>query len=880
MNKIRNQGVINRIADRTRKAGRSRNIIAVLAIALTTILFTTLFTVGGSIIKKQQESTMRQVGGSAHAGYKYLTEQEYDIVKKDDKLKEVSYRIVVAEALNKELLKLRTEVSYYEDLDAKFSFCYPEVGHMPEKEDEIVTSDLVLERLGIPCKIGEKVPLELKINENEPIKKTFTLCGYFKGDAISQAQVAAVSREYARKVAPTPTTSAMEMSIDASDYAGRIMADFNFKSSFNLEKQAAELAKRCGFPEDIDVGLNWAYMGGDVDIETIGLIGLILFVIIASGYLIIYNIFYINVYRDIRYYGLLKTIGTTGKQLRKVVHRQAYMLSLYGIPVGILAGTLVGKILLPLIMNELAFAGTIDTEVELNVWVFAGAALFSFVTVRLSCIKPCHIASKVSPIEAVRYTEGADAAQENAGVREKRIFRGTGMLRRRKKAGIKKTKRVSPRAMAYQNIRRNRKKIIIVVVSLSLSLVLLNSIYSLILGFDMDKFVASMTVSDFSVADATLDNLSVDFNAIVTDGVTEEFLEALEGQKGVEEIGNIYMKDLSPTFTDEAYGLIEERIIKNLQVREEYGSLMGDPGDAPSIEEYCKEPGIDGVVYGIGKMVMERLENPKGELDWEKFSTGKYVIATRYGLSEASTINYFEPGEKVTVANEEGKTREYEVLAVADMPHACGFQHYGLFNCDFILPEEEYLDLMGKQQPMRTIFNVEQAQEEKMEKWMADYCEQVNEELTYTSKASIVAQFDAQKDMYAIVGGLLALILAMIGILNFINTMATSILSRKQEFAMMEAVGMTGNQLRAMLCCEGGYYALYTTVCAVILSIVMSATAVRTLGESFFFFTWRLSVMPVLICIPAVLAVVVLVPAVSYKSMEKISVVERMRRVE
>ena len=59
MNKIRNQGVINRIADRTRKAGKSRNIIAVLAIALTTVLFTTLFTVGGSIVGKQQESTMQ-----------------------------------------------------------------------------------------------------------------------------------------------------------------------------------------------------------------------------------------------------------------------------------------------------------------------------------------------------------------------------------------------------------------------------------------------------------------------------------------------------------------------------------------------------------------------------------------------------------------------------------------------------------------------------------------------------------------------------------------------------------------------------------------------------------------------------------------------------
>ena len=62
MNKIKNQKVVNRIADRTRKAGKGRNIIAVLAIALTTVLFTTLFTVGGSIVKKQQEETMRQLG--------------------------------------------------------------------------------------------------------------------------------------------------------------------------------------------------------------------------------------------------------------------------------------------------------------------------------------------------------------------------------------------------------------------------------------------------------------------------------------------------------------------------------------------------------------------------------------------------------------------------------------------------------------------------------------------------------------------------------------------------------------------------------------------------------------------------------------------------
>ncbi|MCI8836371.1 MAG: ABC transporter permease [Ruminococcus sp.] len=857
MRKVKNQRVLRKIADKTRKAGKERNIAAILAIVMTTVLFTTVFTVGGSMIEKQQKATMRQVGGSAHAGYKYLTQEEYDIVKNDKKLKEVSYRIVVGDARNKELNKLQTEVSYYEDLDAKFSFCYPEEGHMPEKEDEIVVSDLVLDALGIPCEIGVKVPLVLNVG-GKTYEKTFTLCGYFQGDRVAQSQVAAVSKEYAAEVAPTPTTTAMGKSLDVSEYAGRIMADFNFASSFRLEEQAAELAKRCGFPEEVDTGINWAYMG-EMDLETVLLIGSLLLVILVSGYLIIYNIFYINVYHDIRYYGLLKTVGTTGRQLRKIVRRQAYMLSLYGIPLGLLLGIAVGKVLLPLIMNELTFTGTTDTEVVLNGGIFAGAALFSFLTVLLGSIRPCRMASRVSPVEAVRYTEGQG---EKSGKRK-----------------TKKSRRVHPGEMALQNIRRNRKKVVIVVSSLSLALVLLNSIYSFVRGFDMDKFVSNMVVSDFSVADATLDNLSVTFDSIVTDGVTEEFLQDLKEQKGVEEIGNIYMKELFPTFTDEAYTRLEERIFENEETRTTLEYLAGEEG-IEWIEDLREERYIDGKVYGIGEAVMEKLENPEGTLDWEKFSSGNYVIASRFRTVEEEGVDFFLPGERVTVTNEVGETREYEVLAVADMPYSCGLHHFGMFDCNYILPEEEYLHFMGEQNPMRTIFNVESSYEEKMEKWVSDYCENVNPDLTFQSKASIVEEFDSHKNMYAMAGGLLALILAMIGILNFVNTMVTSVLSRKQEFAMMEAVGMTGKQLQQMLCFEGGYYAVFTGVCAILLSVFFNMTVVRMVGEGLFFFTWRFTILPVLACIPVLLLLVVVVPVICHKKLSKESVVERIRLAE
>ena len=866
MRKVRNQKVIRRIADRTRKVKKSRNIIAVLAIALTTVLFTTVFTVGGSILKKHQNATMREVGTSSHAGFKYLTQEEYDIVRKDEKLKEISYRIFVGSAANKELLKLHTEISYYEDLDARMGFCYPEKGHMPGMEDEIVLSDLTLQALDIPCEIGVKVPLIIQVNE-DTVEKTFTLCGYYHGDRVAMAQAAAVSKEFAAWAAPAPAASAMDGNIDALDYAGRIMADFNFPVGFNLTGQVEKLRERCGFPETAPVGVNWAYLGESADYETVLLIVCLLLIIVLSGYLIIYNIFYINVYQDIRYYGLLKTIGMTGRQLRKMVLRQAAMLSLRGIPVGLTAGVLAGKFLLPVFIKALRILDVSDTEVEFNLWVFIGAAAFSYLTVALSCIRPCRAASRVSPVEAVRCIEGRKESNR-PGKRGIRRFKSV--------QGRKKTRRVTAWQMAGQNVRRSRKKVVIVVASLSMSLVLLNSVYTLVRGYDADSFIARRILSDFSVADATLGGGALPLESIVTDGVTEDFLTELDRQEGIEEIGSIYMKDIDPIISEENYALLDERIFENPRAQERWRQY----GSTEAADAWRESREMEGRVYGIDKMILEKLENPKGELDWEKFRTGKYVIATRFWTNDGEGIDFFLPGEKVTVCNEAGETREYEVLAVADIPYVWGLKIFGMFDCDYILPREEYLDLMGPQQPMRTLFNVSPDREAAVEAWMEDYCENVNPKLQYESKAVAEAEFAEYKNMYIMTGNLLAFILALIGILNFINTMVTSVLSRRQEFAMMEAVGMTGRQLKQMLCFEGGFYALYTGICSAAVSSLVSVLVVKPFGDETYFFQWHFTVLPLVICIPVLAAVVVLVPALCHRHMLRLSVVERMQRAE
>ena len=110
--------------------------------------------------------------------------------------------------------------------------------------------------------------------------------------------------------------------------------------------------------------------------------------------------FQISVTNDIRFYGLLKTIGTTPRQLRRIIRQQALTLSLAGIPLGLVLGWLIGGQLTPAIVSQL---NGVVPMTSVSPVIFIGAALFSLVTVLLSCRKPGRIAGK----EAAEYVKTA-----------------------------------------------------------------------------------------------------------------------------------------------------------------------------------------------------------------------------------------------------------------------------------------------------------------------------------------------------------------------------------------------------------------------------------------------------------------------------------------
>ena len=180
---VANKKTIQTLTWRTIKEKKWKNLIAILAIALTSVLFTALFTVGGSMITSFQESTFRQIGTSAHGGYKYLSMEEYEKIKAAGGYKDISYDIVAGFGASPELNAIQTEIRYSENMAAKWSYCYPEKGKMPREMNECAASSKVLEALGVPLKVGEKVPVSIRVTDKDgserEIHEEFVLSGFW-----------------------------------------------------------------------------------------------------------------------------------------------------------------------------------------------------------------------------------------------------------------------------------------------------------------------------------------------------------------------------------------------------------------------------------------------------------------------------------------------------------------------------------------------------------------------------------------------------------------------------------------------------------------------------------------------------------------------------
>lgn len=881
--KVSNKKIIRHLSWKSLSANRTRNIVAIVAIALTALLFTSLFTIAMSINEGSQQSNFRQAGGYAHGTFKKMTEAQYNELKDDPMIAEHGLRRYLGSPMEAPFNKDIVEVGYADATLAKLWFIEPQEGRLPEEgTNEAACDTKVLELLGVKPELGAEFTLTFDVDGHETTQ-TFTLCGWWEKDETAPASEVIIPESRVNAVLDEVGVTPPGSNTNTACWNMDVMLE---SGSRHIEADMQQILANYGYQNEdptadnyIDIGVNWGYTGAtmeeNADPMTVVFVVAMLLLILVTGYLIIYNVFQISVAGDVRFYGLLKTIGTTPRQIRRMIRQQALLLSVVGIPLGLILGWFVGKLLVPVVVSRL---DGVETVTSTNPLLFVGSALFALVTVFISCLRPGRMAGRVSPIEALRYTE--------AGGRSK---------------GKRKKKKVSLFSMAWANLGRSRGKTIITVVSLALAVVLFQLVVTFVNGFDMDKYVSRQIATDFQVADASYFQ---DGSSREKRPLSEDVITAINEQGGVTDGGRTYGAGASAqTFVTEEWlhsamnGFYsDEDIAANLAAR-----LRTDDGLYAT----------NAMLYGMEKYELDHLNVVEGDLsdvyDLDKKAIAVVADGDDYGNANLASVCQ-KVGDKVTVryvdeweyvAIDSGKVYqsideipdtvgfkerakeyhdvEYTVAAVVTMPNSLSYGYKTLDGEEIVMNAQHFIADSGNNDIMYYAFDTEESATSDMDAFLEDYTENVNPDLNYESTKVFVDEFKSFRSMFALLGGTLAGIIAVIAVLNVFNAILTGITSRRRELAMLQSIGMTSKQLRTMLVIEGLLYTLGAVVCAAVLVLALSPFAGDAVSGLFFWFSYRPTYWPLLVATPVFALVGTVIPLIAVHRMQRHSVVDRLR---
>ena len=883
--KVKNRKTILRLSIRSFRASGRRNMIAALAIALTTILFTSLFTIAMSLNSSYQTYTFRQIGGYAHGTFKEVSEDQIQALKSHKLVKEAGKRTVVGSISEGGFAKVPAEISYMDQNQTKWSYIELAEGHEPEKENEVIMDTEALKFLGVSPSVGEEITLTYDVLDQAQSggsrSDTFVLSGWWEYDPVTPVHFINVSEKYVEN---------LEQQIKGQDQ-GSFRTDLSvmLPSSLNIQGTMQKIEEDLGYQNEnpdkddyLGFGVNWGYTSAQTDSQMdpgiIAAIAAFLLLVIFTGYLIIYNIFQISVTEDIRYYGLLKTIGVTPRQLKRIIRQQALLLCLIGCPVGLAAGYLIGYLLVPIVISQTTL-NTVGATVSSSPLIFVVAALFSVVTVLLSCGRPGRMASRVSPVEAVKYTESRSYSRKERKTRGARISQ-----------------------MAFANLGRNKKKTVLVVVSLSLSVVLLAVTLLFTGGFSMEKYLAEKNCADFIVGNTDYFQFRADGPE---SGIPQEDVAMIQEHTNIQSGGQAWgIPGETPKtwltekqFRNTALGPSEDELSQMIQGREKRDQLI-----QTSLQ-----------IEGMDDALLDKLTVLEGSLDTlrnpEEKAIAIAVPADDYGNVRSMT-SYPQPGEKLTVTyvddgyyvdsrNGEKITDstpeeyiqyhiakshdvEYTVCALVTVPYQISFRSSLMYGFDAVMQPERLREDSGKE--LYSLFYMfdtpDREAETEAESFLADMTGGESSGLMYESKELSRKDFESFRQMFQLLGGALCAIVAVVGILNFFNAILTGILARKREFAVLQSIGMTGKQLKKMLILEGLLYAGATIFVSLILITAAEPLIGRLLESMFWFFEYQFNVAAVIITGPIFLILGVLLPMAVYRSIAKLTIVERLRETE
>ncbi|MGL4450720.1 MAG: FtsX-like permease family protein, partial [Sarcina sp.] len=481
------------------------------------------------------------------------------------------------------------------------------------------------------------------------------------------------------------------------------------------------------------------------------------------------NIFYISIVNDIRFYGQLKTLGCTQKQIRKLIYKMGIKASIIGIPFATILGLFLGRVI-----GEISLKETIVFEyINFNNYIIPSiiGVIFTLATLWISIRKPVKVLEKISAVEAIKHN-----VVQSFNYKKK----------------IKKTKKGDKiKVMAKENMIKNKKKVITSVLSIALSSTLLSAGMIIMIGLDVDEHVRRYVVGD----------IDIDLEYRMIKKIEDKDIEKLKGIDGVKnvEVTLSGYRNIEEFFYDKSKIKVDEEAMDKEFSKYEMGySFEKD-------KEY-----IDTKVTGISKEMLNRnldRVNVEGNIDLEKFNTGNYVIIDR---GNRIIENGLKKGDKITLNN-----IEFEVMGIVeDKDEDYISTSFGVIN----ISKENLSKILGEEiTPSKVVIDMEKGYE-----GMA--LNEIKEIFKEKGNVRSVSEFkEGVKNLkHGILGGVFlgSTIFLAIALLNMINIAITDLIERKREFGSLEAIGMERGMLMKLISYEGRYYLTFSILAIIPLSLI------------------------------------------------------------
>lgn len=794
--KNNNGKVIGKLARDSIKTSKMRNAF----IAVTIILSVSLLMVMSLFTVEMKEADKRAMARAQHVIYYNLTDDQLHRLSQDSR---VSYLTLGKRGQAVEIDNYKLAPVYADGNSMEIKTMNLLDGKLPVQENEVLVSRAYLEQIGKPTELGT----EFTVTFLDGTTESFKVSGFVEGAKGSKQYTMVFSKAYAEN--------------------GSQMRDIPYEAYVRLsgaEKMGKEECKAVIYSVGGDAGILREDMNPNdhfldtltADTQEIALAACVGVVVLLASVLVIYGVFYISVVGRIRQYGQLRTIGMTKKQVRRLVTREGIYLFAVSAPVGVIIGSVIAYFLKP---DGWSFLNTL--LVALLVLVI------DLITVLISVRKPASIAASISPIEASKYS----------------VYSGG-----RKKKTKKVHRRISPLHLAAMNSARNRKKVLMTVLSLGIGGVLFMAAATFVNSFDKEMYSRQGDFADSEYIVSFSGN-ALELSEYGMAGLQKNspFTEALESQilfiPGVDGIRSNQATSVEFDYPKKDLVHVEDNISPFTRAQ------------AQELEKYLED----------------------GSLDYDAMLKGETILLQANSVVQEIYGWRFEVGDTLTLYFYNGDTVIPKEVKIA-----------GMFSTDYPKPISGWF--MMPQEVIQSIvpFNLDKDFIVSTEPSMELAVEEPLRALVDSNPNLVLSTLQEQREQDA--GSIatlsatalgLALFIIAFSMINLVNTLITNILSKKQELAMLESIGMSRRQIRQMVLGEGMLLAAGNLLITLTIGTAAGYLICWAFGKlGVHYMIYQFPVFYVLAYAVILLLVPYLISKIALRSFEKETLVERLREAE